>query len=71
VPKDRVEALRTAYLATLKDPAFLDEANKASMLIRPQSGAEIEAVVKRAAATPKPVLDKTAQLLNWTSEPSR
>jgi tripartite-type tricarboxylate transporter receptor subunit TctC len=71
VPKDRVEALRTAYLATLKDPAFLEEASKASMLVRPQSGAEIEAVVKRAAATPKPVLDKTAQLLNWTSEPSR
>jgi tripartite-type tricarboxylate transporter receptor subunit TctC len=65
VPKERVEALRAAYAATMEDPAFLEEAKKASMLIRPQSGAEIEALVKKAAATPKPVLEKTAQILNW------
>jgi tripartite-type tricarboxylate transporter receptor subunit TctC len=65
VPKERVEALRAAYAATMEEPAFLEEAKKASMLIRPQSGAEIEALVKKAAATPKPVLEKTAQILNW------
>jgi tripartite-type tricarboxylate transporter receptor subunit TctC len=65
VPKERVEALRAAYAATLEDPAFLQEAKKANMLIRPQTGAEIEALVKKAAATPKPVLEKTAQILNW------
>jgi hypothetical protein len=65
VPKERLEALRAAYAATMKDPAFLEEAKKAGMLIRPQSGEEIEAVVKQAAATPKPVLEKTAQILNW------
>ncbi|HEX2724293.1 MAG TPA: hypothetical protein VHN20_00575 [Beijerinckiaceae bacterium] len=67
VPKERVEALRAAYAATLKDPAFLAEADKASMLIRPQTGAELEELVKRAAATPKAVLDRTAQILNWSN----
>jgi tripartite-type tricarboxylate transporter receptor subunit TctC len=67
VPKDRVEALRAAYAATLKDAAFLDEASRASMLIRPQSGADIEALVKQATATPKEVLVKTAQILNWSN----
>jgi hypothetical protein len=35
------------------------------MLIRPQTGAEIEALVKRAASVPKSALDRTAQLLGW------
>lgn len=67
VPKERVDALRTAYQATMKDPAFLEEAAKLNMLIRPQSGSELESLVKRAAATPKQVLEKTAQLLNWSN----
>lgn len=67
VPKERVQALRAAYAATLKDPAFLEEAKKSNMLVRPLSGEELEDLVKRAAATPKPVLDRTAKLLNWGS----
>jgi tripartite-type tricarboxylate transporter receptor subunit TctC len=67
VPKDRIEALRAAYAATLKDPAFLEEATKANMLIRPQTGAELENLAKKAAATPKSVLEKTAQILQWTN----
>jgi tripartite-type tricarboxylate transporter receptor subunit TctC len=67
VPKERVQALRAAYAATLNDSAFLEEAKKLNMLVRPLSGEELEDLVKRAAATPKPVLDKTAKLLNWGS----
>jgi tripartite-type tricarboxylate transporter receptor subunit TctC len=67
VPKERIEALRAAYAETMNDPVFLEEAAKANMLIRPQSGAELENVAKKAAATPKPVLEKTAQILQWTN----
>jgi tripartite-type tricarboxylate transporter receptor subunit TctC len=67
VPTERLQALRAAYAATLNDPAFLEEAKKLSMLVRPLSGEELVDLVKRAAATPKPVLDKTAKLLNWGS----
>jgi tripartite-type tricarboxylate transporter receptor subunit TctC len=44
-PKDRVELLRTAFLATMKDPEFVAEMNKASLSINPLSGAEVEKIV--------------------------
>jgi hypothetical protein len=64
VPPARMKLLREAYDATMRDKAFLEEAARHAMLIRPQTGAEIEALVKQAAA-PKPVLERTAQLLGW------
>jgi hypothetical protein len=65
VPAGRMKLLREAYDATLRDKAFLDEAAKHAMMIRPQTGAEIEALIRQAAVVPKPVLDRTAQLLGW------
>ena len=65
VPAGRMRILREAFDATMRDRAFLDEAGKHAMMIRPQTGAEIEALVKQAALAPKPVLERTAQLLGW------
>jgi tripartite-type tricarboxylate transporter receptor subunit TctC len=65
VPKERFEALRAAYAATMKDPDFLAEAKKIGQLIRPQSGEEVEALVQKAASTSQPVLERTAKLLGW------
>jgi hypothetical protein len=65
VPKDRVEALRTAYAAALNDPGFRSEADKQSMVIRPQGGAALEALVKQAASSPKDTLARTARILHW------
>jgi len=65
VPAGRMKLLREAYAATMRDQAFLDEAGKHAMMIRPQTGAEIAALIKQAASVPKPVLDRTAQLLGW------
>jgi tripartite-type tricarboxylate transporter receptor subunit TctC len=44
-PKDRVELLRKAFLATMKDPEFLAEMNKANLSVNPLSGAEMEKIV--------------------------
>jgi tripartite-type tricarboxylate transporter receptor subunit TctC len=66
VPAERVATLRKAYAETMKDPDFLAAGKKRNMLIRPQTGEQIEALVKKAAATPKPVLDETAKILGWT-----
>jgi tripartite-type tricarboxylate transporter receptor subunit TctC len=41
-PKDRLEILRQAYAATLKDPAFLADAKKSKLAIDYTSGEEIE-----------------------------
>ena len=65
VPPGRMALLRAAYDATLHDKAFLAEAAQHAMMIRPQSGAEIAALIRQAAAVPKPVLERTAQMLGW------
>jgi tripartite-type tricarboxylate transporter receptor subunit TctC len=65
VPAERVAALRSAYAATMKDPAFLAEARRLGMLLRPATGAEVEAQVAKVASTPKPVLEEAARVLEW------
>jgi hypothetical protein len=45
-PKDRVQILRKAFMDTMKDPAFLAEAQKASLDINPDGGAELEQNVR-------------------------
>jgi tripartite-type tricarboxylate transporter receptor subunit TctC len=44
-PADRVEILRKAFQATLKDPAFLEEARKARLSIDPVTGPELSNLV--------------------------
>lgn len=55
VPKDRVEALRKAYMATMKDPAFLADAKKARVDVNPIPGEAMEKVVKSVLDTPENV----------------
>jgi tripartite-type tricarboxylate transporter receptor subunit TctC len=56
VPAARVEALRRAFDATMKDPAFLAEAEKSKLEIDPMSGEEIAAFVAKLNATPPDVV---------------
>lgn len=44
-PKDRVEILRKAFHATLKDPEFLADAKKSNLDVNPVSGEEVEKIV--------------------------
>jgi tripartite-type tricarboxylate transporter receptor subunit TctC len=44
-PKDRVQLLRSAFLATLRDSAFLAEAEKSKLDVDPISGEEMEKIV--------------------------
>src|SRR5262249_54284116 len=67
VPRDRVEALRAAYAATLADREFIEETRKLNMETRPQTGAQVDTLVKAVAATPQPVIEKTARILGWKS----
>jgi tripartite-type tricarboxylate transporter receptor subunit TctC len=45
-PKDRVQILRKAFMETVRDPAFLAEAQKANLDINPDGGAELEQNVR-------------------------
>ena len=65
VPAERLEILRNAYAKALADPELLADAKKQKLDIRPKTGAEIAALVKKAAETPKSTLEKTAKILGW------
>jgi hypothetical protein len=63
VPADRVAALRAAFDATMKDPAFLAAARQANLLIDPLRADEMEAFIKNAYATPPSLVEHAKSLL--------
>lgn len=62
-PKDRVQALRTAFKATVADPAFLAETQKINMEIQPTAPEAIEKLVDDILRTPQPVVERARGLL--------
>lgn len=58
LPAARVKTLRDAFDATMKDKAFLAEADKQQMEITPVGGAEIERLIARIYQTPKAVVQR-------------
>jgi tripartite-type tricarboxylate transporter receptor subunit TctC len=58
VPADRVNALRRAFDATMKDPALLADAQKQDLEINPVTGEDMTEVMKRVFATPKELVAK-------------
>ncbi len=63
VPADRVNAMRAAFDATMKDPAFLKEAEKLGLDIDPFTGAEMEALIKEMDDAPKQIVDRVAEFI--------
>jgi tripartite-type tricarboxylate transporter receptor subunit TctC len=55
IPADRLKALRDALFATMKDPQFLAEANKAGLDIDPVSADEVLKLLERFKAFPPEV----------------
>jgi tripartite-type tricarboxylate transporter receptor subunit TctC len=56
VPADRTEALRAAFMATLKDAAFLQEAKEVLGPIDPVAGADMQAIIAGVYALPGDVI---------------
>jgi tripartite-type tricarboxylate transporter receptor subunit TctC len=56
-------ALRNAFEATMKDPEFIAEAEKLQMEIEPLTASQIEKLLATAYATPKPIVQQAAELL--------
>lgn len=65
VPADRVRALRDAYAATAKDPAFIADMQKGQFDVRLRTGEQLDALVQSAAKIPQPVFAKTKAILGW------
>ncbi len=63
IPADRRQALRDAFMATMKDPAFLAETQKLQLSVDPTSGEEMERIVGEAYALPEAVIAKVRKTL--------
>lgn len=61
-PKNIVQIVRRAFDATMKDPAFLSDAEKARLDLDPVTGEEAEAMIREAYSTPKELIDRAAEL---------
>ncbi|MGE5537038.1 MAG: Bug family tripartite tricarboxylate transporter substrate binding protein [Gemmatimonas sp.] len=55
-PADRVAALRTAFADTLADPAFVSDAAKRNLPVRPSPGDEVQRVMTSIITTPPEVI---------------
>jgi len=62
VPSDRIAALRSAFDATMKDTAFLNDAKLQNAEIDPVSGREINALLDRVYAAPPNVVARIREL---------
>ena len=63
VPKERVDAVRKAFDATMKDASFLEAAAKSGLDIEPVSGVELQRIVDEIVSTPKDVTDRLAKII--------
>ena len=60
---DRTKALRDAFDATMKDPAFAAEMKKLTLDVRPQPGAKVEQLVREAYSYPPEVVKLAADAI--------
>lgn len=58
IPEDRVQAMQTAFMATMTDKDFLEDAQRTKLDIDPHSGAEVRDIVMGAYAFPPEVIAK-------------
>jgi tripartite-type tricarboxylate transporter receptor subunit TctC len=63
VPEDRLKALRDAYRATMADPEFRAEADKANFEVAPVYGEEMQKIVERIMSTPKELAARAKHLV--------
>jgi len=63
LPADRLRMLRNAFDATMEDPSFIAAVKKRKYSLDPESGGDLEALIKKAYATPKPIVERIAKLI--------
>src|SRR5437868_2017294 len=61
VPPERLAALRRAFMATMKDPVFLAEAEKIQLEITPVAVEAVQKLVAEIYATPPEIVKQAAQ----------
>ncbi|HET7700052.1 MAG TPA: tripartite tricarboxylate transporter substrate-binding protein [Candidatus Limnocylindria bacterium] len=62
IPAERAKALQDAFEKTMKDPAFLADANKAKQEINPKNAAETKTIIEKILGTPPALVAKLKQI---------
>jgi tripartite-type tricarboxylate transporter receptor subunit TctC len=63
MPADRLKMVRDAFMDTMRDPEFLEDAKRNMLDVEPEDGEHLAALIKRIYATPKPIVDKVGELI--------
>jgi tripartite-type tricarboxylate transporter receptor subunit TctC len=63
LPPDRLKMLRDAFSATMKDPEFVSDVQRSKLDLEPEDGEHIAALIAKIYATPKPIIDRVANLI--------
>lgn len=70
IAQDRLATLRTSFMETIKDPAFLHEANRLGLeVVDPFSGEKVEGRVREYLAADPKVLSRVSRLLKGETRP--
>jgi tripartite-type tricarboxylate transporter receptor subunit TctC len=64
VPADRLKALREAFAAIVKDPAFLADAEKAKLDVDPGSAEKVAKIIATAYASPPEIIEAANDAMN-------
>jgi hypothetical protein len=63
VPRDRSDALRLAFMQTMSDPEYVEEARRVLGIVDPTSGADMQKIVMDVYALPENVIEKTREAM--------
>jgi len=63
VPSERVQALRDAFDATMKDPEFINAAASARLDVNPIQGLALQETVQRVLATPRHLVARARSII--------
>jgi len=63
LPAERLRMLRDAFAATMKDAGFLEDARRSKLDVDPEDGEHLAALIAKIYATPKPIVDRIANLI--------
>ncbi len=64
-PRAQLAALRTAYMATMRDPGFLADAKKRRLDIAPLSGAEVQKIYNQMIDAPDALIARMKKVLGY------
>jgi tripartite-type tricarboxylate transporter receptor subunit TctC len=63
VSPERLEVLRRAFDATMKDPEFRAEAQRLGMEVNPVGGEDVQRLVTKIMGTPADLADRAREML--------